>query len=279
MTDPKGEKPESDHPHGGDSSLELHHDEEGLPVADGEQPLDVPAVNASTEEFHFSGPVEELDFSEPTDFTFPSEQPGGAEGVEHSCEFVAAEPAEAEQGFLAGEGISAESPFPEEAAVDTELAGEGIADLEIAEEPAEVGKKPKFELPAWVRTAEWITVSVLAAGALIAVISSIIWVQAPGRVTLIMNIAFPVMLALIPYALWRSIARWVTPPASALYTVMLALSTAALIGGTWFEGLELSHYRWQFSKTRVRAGKPPAVVMVAPAQPAPAEKAPQPATK
>ena len=51
-------------------------------------------------------------------------------------------------------------------------------------------------------------------------------------------------------------ARWVTPAASALYTVMLAVSVAALVAGTWFEGLELSRYDWQFSKARVSAAKP-----------------------
>ena len=87
-----------------------------------------------------------------------------------------------------------------------------------------------------------------------------------------MNIGCPVMLALIPYALWRSSAHWVTPAGSALYTVMLALSTAALITGTWCVGLELSRYDWQYSKTRVRLGKPP-IAVIAPLQPKTAEKA------
>ena len=30
----------------------------------------------------------------------------------------------------------------------------------------------------------------------------------------------------------------------------------ALIGGTWVEGTELASYNWQYSKTRVAAGKP-----------------------
>ena len=80
------------------------------------------------------------------------------------------------------------------------------------------------------------------------------------------------MLGLIPYALWCSSARWVTPPASALYTVMLALSTAALISGTWFEGLELSHYDWQFSKAPGEGRRPPPVASLSPRSAA-AEKA------
>ncbi|MGA2254826.1 MAG: hypothetical protein ABSG53_09205, partial [Thermoguttaceae bacterium] len=128
--------------------------------------------------------------------------------------------------------------------------------------------KPKVELPAWVRTAEWVMVGVLSVGALLAILVSVIWVdKSPNQVTLTLNIACPIMLGLIPYALWRSKARWVTPAASALYTLMLALSTAALIGGIWFEGLELSRYHWQFSKARVTAGKPRPVVIVAPVRP------------
>ena len=77
VTDPKGEKPESDHPHEDDLPLELHQDQEGLPAAGEEDPLDALSLNASTEEFHFSGPAEELDFTEPTDFTFPTRATGG----------------------------------------------------------------------------------------------------------------------------------------------------------------------------------------------------------
>ena len=60
-----------------------------------------------------------------------------------------------------------------------------------------------------------------------------------------------------------------------LYTVMLALSTAALIAGTWFEGLELSRYDWLFSQARVAANKPRPVI-AAPVQPAEAKPEPVP---
>ena len=170
-------------------------------------------MSASTEEFHFSGPAEELDYTEPADFTFPGQPSGGEAASEHSGELAAAEPAEAE-GLFGPEGIpSAESPPPEDAAVEPELAGEGIADLETAEEEK---PKPKLELPAWVQTAQWVMVGLLAVGSLVAVICSIVWVpQNPKQVTLTLNICCPLMLALIPFALWRSSARWVTPATSA----------------------------------------------------------------
>ena len=63
--------------------------------------------------------------------------------------------------------------------------------------------------------------------------------------------------------------RWAIPvDGSPLYTIMLALSTAALIAGTWSMGLELSHYDWQFTKARVTAGKPPFGAITPPVQPA-----------
>jgi hypothetical protein len=256
VTDPKGKKPDSDQPHEDEFPLELHDEQEGLP---GENLLpEAMAMNASTEEFHFSGPAEELDFTEPADFAFAAEQP--AEGfAEPSSEFAAAEPVEAE-GLFGAEEAAAEPVQAEEAAVEPELAGEGIADLDMAEGLAEGEEpKPRFALPPWVRTAEWVAVGVLAAGALLAVVISVIWVENPARVTLILNIGCPLMLALIPYALWRSMDRWVTPAISAIYTVMLALSTAVLVAGTWFVGLELARYDWQYSRTRVAAGKPPHV--------------------
>ena len=260
VTNPKGEKPESDHPHEDEIPLELHQDPQGLPAAGEENPLDALGLSASIEEFHFSGPAEELDFTEPTDFTFPSKQP-----------------AEAEQFFGFMEGTTAESPPPEEAVVEAELADEEIADLEIAEEaPAEEEKpKPKFELPRWARIAEWVTVGLLAASALLTIAGSIAWVKDPGRITLILNIACPVMLGLIPYTLWRSRTLWLTY--SATYTIIPALGVAALIVGTWFEGQELSRYQWQFTKARVSDGKRPPVVIAPPAEPAAAEKT-EPAT-
>ena len=201
VTDPKGKKPDSDHPHEDDLSLDLSSELEGLPAAGGEHPPHDPSLSASTEEFQFSGPAEELDFTEPADFAFPTEQPAS----DQSGSFVAGEHVGAEQAFGAEEGSPAESPLPEETAAEAEMAGEGIADLEIAEESAEKEPKPKFELPAWARIAEWVTIGVLAAGALLAVIISSIWVEKnPKQVTLILNIACPVLLGLIPYALWRS---------------------------------------------------------------------------
>jgi len=268
LTNPKGEKPESDHPYEDEIPLELQKDPQGLPAAGVEHPhpLDAPGLHASTEEFHFSGPAEELDFTEPTDFTFPPEQSAEVEQLFG-----------AEEGYKTEESTPAESFLPKEAAVESELTVDEIADVELAEEPPEEDKKskPKFELPAWVRIAEWVMVGVLAASALLTIICSIIWVKDPARVTLVLNIACAVMLGLIPYTLWRARTRWLT--CATTYTIMLALSIAALIIGTWFEGQELSRYHWQFTKARVSAGKLSPVVIAPPAEPATAEKA-EPAT-
>ena len=111
MTDPKGEKLGSDHPHGDDLTQDLRQDQEGLPAAGEEHPLDAPAMNASTDEFHFSGPAEDLDFTEPSDFAFPTGEPAeGGDAAEPSSEFPAAEPAEAENLFGTVESTLAELP-------------------------------------------------------------------------------------------------------------------------------------------------------------------------
>ncbi len=106
-----------------------------MPAAGEEHPPDDPSLSASTEEFQFSGPAEELDFTEPADFTFPTEQAAACRTVGRAC--PRREHVGAEQAFGAEEGSAAESPLPEEAAAEAEMAGEGIADLEVAEEPSE----------------------------------------------------------------------------------------------------------------------------------------------
>jgi hypothetical protein len=245
LADPKDKKPESEHPHEDDFPLELnleHAGDEALPESE--------STSASMEEFHFSGPAEELDFTEPADFTFPTQPAGEHEaGFEHPGAFAPAEHAEGEHFFGGEEHGFGESPATEEPV----SADDAVPDLEAAEEEV---VKPKRELPAWVRTVEWVTVSLLAAGSVLAVVISAFWVEKkPDQITLTMNIAFPLMLALIPYALWRSSKRWMTPAGSSIYTMMLAISTAALILGAWLASLEVARYGWEYSKTRVAAAK------------------------
>ena len=127
------------------------------------------SVSGSIEEFHFSGPAEELDFTEPADFTFPEQPAASDQSGELSADhgFMVPEPVGAEsflgaEGFGPEQGATAESPLAEDAGVEPQLAGEGIADLESGEEAAK--PKPKFQAPAWVRTAEWVMVGLLGVG-------------------------------------------------------------------------------------------------------------------
>jgi uncharacterized integral membrane protein len=283
VSDPKGETPHPDHPQEDDFSLEfpLQH-EEGAPqaeshgqehaAADAPHPLDALGINSSTDEFHFSGPVEELDFTEPVDFTFPSEPAEAEADSDSSAEIGGIEHAGLEH-LLGGEEAAPHEAAEGEAVAEAEPAAEAGV-VEAAEEEAETEPqaKPKRELPAWVHTLEWTSVALLAVGALIALFVSIIWVQNPDTVTLVLNISCPLMLALIPYSLWRSSRRWVTPSISALYTVLLAIGAAALIGGTWAEGMELSRYNWQFNKSRLASGRPPQLYFPPADQPADAAK-------
>lgn len=264
VTDPKHDNPESDHPHEDDLGLEFH--EEALPSGGEEHPLDAPSLNASADEFHFSGPIENLDFSEPSGFEFPTEQPLEAE--------VAAEGAS--EDFSAPEAFSLDVPAAALGPAEEELVAEAAAELEpvgeTEDEAVEAEAKPKFELPAWVHTAQWVAVGVAAVASLLAVAFAKFLITDPKQVTLILNIACPLMLGLIPFALWRSSSRWSTPAASALYTVMLAIGAAALIAGTWCVSGELASYDWKVSKTEVTKSKPVMVITPMPdMSPAPAK--------
>jgi hypothetical protein len=263
VSDPKGETPHPDHQHEDDFELEFVAEPEGAAPAAAphsyqhettEEPhsTDPLNINASTEEFHFSGPVEELDFTEPADFTFPTEAAAEAGPLaDSSAEVPGAEHAGFDHLFGTDEAVPHEMPAGEEAVAETVSAAEPEA--EGAEEPA---IKPKRELPAWVHKVEWTTVAALSVAAVIGLIVAAFALDSADMATLIVNICCPLMLALVAYALWRSSRRWTTPAVSALYTVLLALSAAALIGGTWVEGMELAGYQWQCGKSRVAASKP-----------------------
>ncbi len=149
-----------------------------------------------------------------------------------------------------------------------------VAAEEAEEADARPETKPKRELPAWVHSIEWTAIGVLGTVALIALVVAVFWIQSPDTVSLVLNISCPVMMALVPYALWRSSKRWMTPSTTALYTLLLAASVVALIGGTWVQGVELSHYNWQFTKARVMAGKPQPKFFAPPPIAAPSVAAP-----
>jgi hypothetical protein len=278
VTEPKGKKPESDHPHDEDLPFELHEDPKGSSSADSENPLKDLSLSSSTEDFHFSGPAEELDFTEPADFTFPSELGEPAAAAGQSGELPAAEATGIEGLFGEDFDHHVESPLAEAGVSEGATAVEAAEEIEVAGESAgeeSQPRKPQRELPAWIRKFEWVFIGSLAVLSPLAIIIAVFFLSDHKLVTLIFNIACPLMLALIPLALWRSSDRWTTPSTHALYTVMLALSTAALIVGTWFQGIELSHYDWQFSRTRVTAAKPRTVVFMPPSEPT--EPAPEPA--
>ena len=80
VSDPKGE-PHSHHPQEDEFDLEFAAEPEAAAPHAEEHAAD---INASTEEFHFSGPLEELDFTEPADFTFPAEEAAEVEPISDS---------------------------------------------------------------------------------------------------------------------------------------------------------------------------------------------------
>lgn len=261
MSDPKSEIPHPDSKPEDELELEFLPETEhaapvevphGGPAAEEPHPLDGLNVNASSDDFQFTGPAEELDFTEPADFAFPAEQPGAGEALSDSSAGI---PAGLEHLLGAEEAAPHEAAAADQAVAQAEAAP---AETEAAEAEAEEESplKPKRELPAWVHALEWTVVAVLAVGAVIGLLVAA-FLENGDTATLVVDICCPLMLALIPYALWRSSRHWTTPAVTALYTVLLALSAAALIGGTWVEGRELASYKWMYSKARVSTGKPP----------------------
>ncbi len=262
MSDPKDKTPHPDNPH----EDELEH------TAHEPHPLDELGIHTSSEDFQFTGPAEDLDFTEPADFTFPTEHFEAEAGADSSAEIASPEHADLEH-FIGGDEAAHHTNDEMVAEAVPAEAAEG--EVGVEEKPA---PKPKRELPASVRTLEWVAVGLLGAIGLIAPFVAIIWIADPkspssaDMVSLIVNICFPMLLLLVPYALWRSKGRWMKPALSALYTVLLAVSAAVLIGGAWVEGMELSRMKWQFNKSRVAAGKP-APAFIPPPPEAPADAA------
>ncbi len=260
LSDPKEPKAESEHPHADEHVGELH----GLPgfgPSAGPNPLHELGLHASTDEFHFSGPMEELDFTEPADFTFPTGPDGSAihgTSVPHfghsEAEGLFGGEQSHEHQHERGEGLPHEGGDVHDGIVDTELATD---DAVAVEEAAEL-PKPKRQWPKWLGKAEWAAIIALPVIAVVANIAAIGWLDATVK-RWVLNISCPVLLLLIPYAMWRCKERWNKPIVTASYTAMMAMGTAMLIAGTWFLGTELSKYNWEIGRAKVRAAASQAV--------------------
>jgi hypothetical protein len=183
------------------------------------EPPDGPPEGQPLEPLNFGEPSEGLDFADTADFSFPDES-------------AVAEPA--------GDETPAESL----------VVGEGLPDVgEEVVKPslAEAEEAPTRRRSKWLAQADWIGVALLAI---------VIWLVVQAvTVNVIWTTAYLILLVLIPFSLWKTRARWTTPQITAVYTVLLAISTAALLTAIYWLGLELSQYQWDINaKTRPVVG-------------------------
>jgi hypothetical protein len=271
-----------------------HHEGTHLDIDmahEGEQPSEFGLQSAH--DLHASS--EDFDFTEPSEFAFP----GGHEGSTDSGLF---EPQVHDSA--AHESLSAEGEFGEHGAeaghfgeghfdvgqfgadhpgatttmpdfgAESFHAGGGVAEAVAGEEAVAVAEeaveepepKKRRELPAWVHTTEWALIGLIP---LAAVVLNIVAIKnwQPKNINLAWHISYVLLLLLIPYALWRSKNRWLTPRITASYTVMLAVATGCLLTGVWLLGNELSNCGWQIKVKKVRIPSPlPVTSMMEPKQ-------------
>ena len=113
---------------------------------------------------------------------------------------------------------------------DDEGTGEPAAEAEVLdadevvpEAEAEARPPRGKTLVKWLARMEWVVVPAAAVG---------IWMGATLITSnAIWSAAYLVLLLLIPYSLWKLRKFWTTPEITAVYTVMLAIGTAALLNG------------------------------------------------
>lgn len=175
-------------------------------------------------------PIEELDFSEPSGFAFPDQ----SEGVAPQQSEVAGEVPAAESMFVAEDGGAVEAGV-----VEPVLADAGVVEAELddgVETPAAEEESPVKKTPAWMAYVDWaVMVLVVAAIVLLCNLLTAAWWW---------HASYLVLLVEIPFSLWKTRKVWTTPQLSAVYTVMLAIGTMALLTGVYWLGLELATYDW-----------------------------------
>jgi hypothetical protein len=148
---------------------------------------------------------------------------------------------------------------------------EEAIEAEPEEETAETGEETEGEpaekvakRPVWVPFAEAAGVVVVAA--------AIHLLSMQYTINGAWNGGYFILIALIPYVLWKTWQKWGWPEISAPYTAMLAISLAALLTAIYWLGLELARYQWD-----VKAKKGTGAAPVAQSAPANATTAACPA--
>jgi hypothetical protein len=184
-------------------------------------------IGGPLDDLGLGGPLENLDFSEPADLGFSTEAVAG-EGLDA----VAGEPAAAEAA--AGGAAPIEGQESAEAAPGEEEVEEGVLMTE---------KAP----PKWLAFVDWAVLGLVLTGVVL-----FVWKATAHP---IWNGGYLVLLAAIAFTLWKTRSRWSEPQISAVYTVMLAVSTAALLTSVYCLGLEIASYNWDFWGTKAKKAR------------------------
>ena len=225
MTDSMGQNPDfedPDQPEQPEQPAEEWNLEEPAEQPAEQWDLEEPAGQPA-EEFAFGEPIEEMDFTEPSDVSFPSDV------VTEDGMTVDGEVTEA-VASLSGLGLTTdEEPI---------IAGEGVPEVEEVVDEFEQTPSPSKGkmLLTWLGRLE--------IPGVIGICVAIWFIAQMMTVNGIWTASFLILLALIPYSLWKTRKHWTTPQVTATYTVMLAIGTAALLSAIFWLGLELCRYDW-----------------------------------
>ena len=176
------------------------------------------------------------------------------EGGEFETEFPGGHSGEHPGGTTDMPDFGAEDFHGGESIPEAEASEAAVADAEVVDEEKPAPKKRR-RLPKSIRRLEW---SLIGGLPLVAIVFNIIAIRMfPAKtIDLIWNLSYLVLLALIPYAMWRSKDRWITPRITASYTVMLAAAAACLLSGIWMMGIDLSGYDWRIKVKKVHLPTP-----------------------
>ncbi len=257
VADPQGQHPDSD-------DLNLPGDEPG-----GSEPSQELSFPASDSGVGLPQPGENMEFADLSDFTLPGETaaegqppaeapPGGEDptlapfspeadlGISASDERLA-------ESLMAGEGLADAGGEAIAGAAEAGLEPAAEEALPEAEAEAELEAQPaKAPLPPWVEKAEWGAVAGIGGLAFLLAVVAVCWFSNPGAITVIWHLAYWILLALIPYSLWRGKRYWAAAELSPLYAVMLAIGAAALLTAVYCLGIELSRYNWDIKARKAR---------------------------
>jgi hypothetical protein len=198
------------------------------------------------------------DFSQAADFTSPADAEAGA--TPSSGEMPV--------DFTTGAGAPHETTPTAEAETFVADAADMAGVSEMVAHTDDAAEVPAEELPEKKASNllfyfEWVGLALVATAIVVGfslVAEKYSWWHA----------GYWILLAMVPWILWKTRKAWSTPEVTAPYTVMLGIGAMALLTGVYFLGLELAQYDWD-----LKAKNKPTQTVAMPVEP-PASNIPGP---